>query len=78
MREVRHWTAQSEATLQDALGDIDWDIFQSTSTNINEFADVTSSFIDMLVHTIIATATVQTFPNQKPWIDLAVLAALRA
>lgn len=30
MREVRCWTSQSEAMMQDALGGIDWDIFQTT------------------------------------------------
>ncbi|XP_039908517.1 uncharacterized protein LOC120747010 [Simochromis diagramma] len=69
---------EAPATLQDALGDVDWDVFQDTSANIDEFADTAISFIGMLVDTIIPSATIRIFPNQKSWVDSTVRRALKA
>lgn len=48
-QEVKRWSAQSEAALQDVLNDVGWDIFRSSSTDISEFADIAVSFVDILV-----------------------------
>ena len=41
------WSWQSEATVQDTLDDVDWDMFQ-TGTDSMKFADVAVSFVCML------------------------------
>ena len=77
-REVKRWTVQSEATLQDALGDVDWDMFRLTSINNKEFAEVVMSYIGMLVDTIVPMTSVWTFPNQKLWVNRTVRSAVKA
>lgn len=34
---VKHWSAQSEPMLQDALDDVDWDMFRASSGDVNGF-----------------------------------------
>ncbi|XP_076745749.1 uncharacterized protein LOC112435595 [Maylandia zebra] len=77
-REVKRWTAQSEATLQDALNDVDWDMFRACAVDINEFTEVAVCFVNMLAEEIIPTARVTTFPNQKPWMDRSIRTAVNA
>ncbi|XP_076734249.1 uncharacterized protein lrrc38a isoform X1 [Maylandia zebra] len=77
-REVKWWTAQSEATLQDALNDVDWDMFRACAVDINEFMEVAVCFVNMLAEEIIPTARVTTFPNQKPWMDRSIRTAVNA
>jgi hypothetical protein len=49
---------------------MDWDIFRiASNNNIAEYADSVSEFIRMCIGDVIPTATIKTFPNQKPWID---------
>lgn len=51
------------------LDDVHWDMFRSCADNIDKFADVVNSFINMLANDIIPMATVTTFVNWKPWVD---------
>ncbi|KAI2660444.1 hypothetical protein H4Q32_008007 [Labeo rohita] len=39
---IERWSAQSEAMLQDALEDVDWDMFRASANDVNEFTDVAS------------------------------------
>ncbi|KAL1268386.1 hypothetical protein QQF64_033749 [Cirrhinus molitorella] len=64
--------------LQEALKDIDWDMFRASASDVNEFTDVAVSFVSMLVEEIIPTVTIRTFPNQKPWVDRSIRAAVNA
>ncbi len=66
-REVTRWSSHSEAMLQAALDDIDWDMFRASSSDVSEFTDVALSF-EQATETI----TVRTFPNQKPWEDRTI------
>lgn len=50
MREVRCWTAVSEATLQDVLSDVARFMLQCSSENISESVEVLTSLIPMLVN----------------------------
>ena len=76
-KEVKRWTDQSEARLQDALSNVDWEMFQTTSADINEFTEVALSYINLLTDTIIPTVKIKSFPNQKPWVDRHVRMALK-
>jgi len=68
MRELKCWSAQSEATLQDALDDVDWDMFQTCADTINEFVDAAVGFVSMLENEIVHTVKVTRFLNLKPWV----------
>ncbi|RXN12203.1 hypothetical protein ROHU_010229 [Labeo rohita] len=64
--------------LQDALEDIDWDMFWASANDVNKFTDVAVSFVSMLAEAIIPTVRIRTFPNQKPWVDRSIRAAVNA
>ncbi len=38
-KEVTRWSSHSEATLQASLDDIDWDMFQASSSDVSEFTE---------------------------------------
>ncbi|KAG5263395.1 hypothetical protein AALO_G00264390, partial [Alosa alosa] len=76
-KEVKRWTDQSEARLQDALSNVDWEMFKTNSADINEFTEVSLSYINMLTDSIIPTVKIRSFPNQKPWVDREVRTALK-
>ena len=77
-REVRLWTAESEETLCDALSDVDWEMFwESTDNDVSVFTDVVTSFVATLTDNVIPSAMVKSFPNQKPWVNRSIRAALK-
>ncbi len=71
-REVTCWSSHSEAMLQAALDDVDWDMFRASSFDVNEFTDVALSFINTLTEQATETVTIRTFSNQKPWVDRTI------
>ncbi len=75
-RVVTCWSSHSEAMLQAALDDVDWDMFRASSSDVSEFTDVALSFVNMLTKQATETITVRTFPNQKPWVDRTIRAAV--
>ncbi len=75
-REVTRWSSQSEAMLQAALDDVDWDMFRASSSDVSEFTDVAVSFVNTLTEQATERITVRTFPNQKPWVDRTICDAV--
>ncbi len=75
-RVVCEWSSHSEAVLQAALDDVDWDMFWASSSDVSEFTDVALSFVNTLTEQATETITVRTFPNQKPWVDRTIRAAV--
>ncbi len=75
-RVVTRWSSHSEAMLQAALDDVDWDMFRASSSDVSEFTDVALSFVNTLTEQATETMTVRTFPNQKPWVDRTIRAAV--
>ncbi len=71
-REERCWSSHSEAMLQVALDDVDWDMFRVSSSDVSEFTDVALSFVNMLNEQATETVTTRTFSNQKPWVDRTI------
>ncbi len=71
-REVTRWSSHSEAMLQAALDDVDWDMFRASSSDVSEFTEVAVSFVNTLTEQATETITVRTFPNQKPWVDRSI------
>ena len=75
-RDIKRWFDQSEAMLQDALSGVDWNMFQSSSRDISEFAEAVTVFIATIANNIGPTVRVSIFPNQKPWVDRSIHIAL--
>ncbi len=42
------WSSHSEATLQAALDNVDWDMFRASSSDVSEFTEVALSFVNTL------------------------------
>ncbi len=47
--------------LQAALDDVDWDMFQASSSDVSEFTDVALSFVNTLTEQATETITLRTF-----------------
>ncbi len=75
-REVTRWSSHSEAMLQAALDDIDWDMFQVSSSDVSEFMNVVLSFVNTLTEQATETVTIKTFSNQKSWVDRSIRVAV--
>ena len=75
-RVVTRWSAHSEAMLQAALDDVDWDMFRASSSDVSEFTDVALSFVNTLAEQATDTISIRTFSNQKPWVDSTIRAAV--
>ncbi len=71
-REVTRWSSHSEATLQAALDDVDWDMFRASSSDVSEFTEVALSFVNTLTEQATETVIIRTFSNQKPWVDRTI------
>ncbi len=71
-REVMRWSSHSEAMLQAALDDVDWDMFRASSSDVREFTDVALSFVNTLTEQATEMVTIRTFSNQKPWVDRSI------
>ena len=50
----------------------------ASNNNIDEYAESVSEFIRKCIEDVIPTATIKTFPNQKPWIDGSICVKLKA
>ena len=48
------------------------------NNNIDKYADSVSEFISKCIGDVEPTASIKTFPNQKPWIDGNIQAKLKA
>ena len=78
LRSVQRWSDQSDSMLQDCFDHVDWDMFHIASdNNIDEYADLVSEFISKCIGDVVPTATIKTFPNQKPWIDGSIRTKLK-
>ncbi len=71
-REVTRLSSHSEAMLQAALDDVNWDMFRASSSDVSEFTDVAVSFVNTLTEQATETITVRTFLNQDRTIRDAV------
>ncbi len=71
-REVTRWSSHSDAMLQTALDDVDWDLFRARSSDVSEFTDVALIFVNTLTEQATETVTIRTFSNQKPWVDRSI------
>ncbi len=47
-------------------------MFRASSSNISEFTDVASSYVNMLTEQATETVTIRTISNQKQWVDRTI------
>lgn len=71
-RVVTRWSSHSEAMLQSAFEDVDWDMFRTSSSDVSKFTDVALSFVNTLTEQATDTIIIRTFSNQKPWVDRTI------
>ncbi len=71
-RDVTRWSFHSETMLQAALDDVDWDMFQASSSDVSEFTNIALRFVNTLTEQATETVTIRTFSNQKPWVDRTI------
>ncbi len=58
---------------------VDWDMFRAASDDdIEAYSDSVTCFIRKCVENVVPTKTIRIYPNQKPWINSDVRAALSA
>ncbi len=79
LRTIQCWLDQSDAILQDCFDHVDWDMFRAASDDdIEAYSDSVTCFIRKCVEDVVPTKTIRIYPNQKPWINSNVRAALSA
>ena len=76
-REVEMWSGNAVEELKGALESTDWNAFNNSTSDLDERAEVISSYILYLKDSIIPTKHVKVFPNNsRPWLNKAVKDAL--
>ena len=64
LRSVQRWSDQSDSTLQDRFGHVDWDMFRIASNNNDEYADSVSEFIRKCID-VVPIATIKKIPKPE-------------
>ncbi len=65
--------------LQDCFDHVDWDMFRTASDDdIKAYSDTVKCLIRKCIEDVVPTKTIRIYPNQKPWINSDVQAALSA
>ncbi len=68
------WSSHSEAMLQVALNDVNWDMFRASSSDVNEFMDVVSSYVNMLIEQATEIITIRIFSiRSRGWTEQSVM-----
>ncbi len=79
LRTIQCWSDQSDAILQECFDHVDWDMFRAASDDdIEAYSDSVTCFIRKCVEDVVPTKAIRIYPNQKPWINSDVRAALSA
>ncbi|KAI3354592.1 hypothetical protein L3Q82_019091 [Scortum barcoo] len=75
-RTIQQWSDQSDSALRDCFSTTEWCVFKDT--DINTYTDAVIGYIGKCIDDVVPRITVQTFPNQKPWVNGEVRAKLKA
>ncbi|KAI3362516.1 hypothetical protein L3Q82_012829 [Scortum barcoo] len=65
-RTIQQWSDQSDSALRDCFSTTEWCVFKDT--DINTYTDTVIGYIGKCIDDVVPRITVQTFPNQKPWV----------
>lgn len=78
VRVIKDWTDESILCLQDCFDCTDWEMFKkSCGDDLNEWTDVTCSYIAFCRDMIVPYKQVKIYPNNKPWITKTVKDSLQ-
>lgn len=78
VRVIKDWTDESILCLQDCFDCTDWEMFKkSCGDDLNEWTDVTCSYIAFCRDMIVPCKQVKIYPNNKPWITKTVKDSLQ-
>ncbi|KAI4895209.1 hypothetical protein NFI96_002983 [Prochilodus magdalenae] len=61
--------------LQDCFDHVDW---EASNNNLDQYTDSVTGFIRKCIEDVVPTKPVHVYPNQRPWLNCEVLAALNA
>ena len=75
---IRKWSDDTDAMLQDCFAITNWNMFQDSSNSIEEYTTSVIGFINKCMMKVVATVTIRTYPNQKPWTTGSNLTELKA
>ncbi len=76
-RTIQCWSDQSDAILQNCFDHVDWDMFRAASDDdVEAYSDSVMCFIRKCIEDVVPKKTILIYPNQKPWINSDVRAAL--
>ena len=68
-KTVKRWTEDASLSLQNCLEITDWDMFKSTSTSLDEYTDVVTSYVSFCFDSCIPSKTVKVNSNDKDWVN---------
>lgn len=68
-KRVKIWTEDSSLTLQGCMDSTDWNIFVDSRRDIDELADVVSSWASCCEEIVLPDKTVKIYPNSRPWVS---------
>ncbi len=54
-----------------------WHVFMDTTEDLNELNDVVTDYINFCVANVIKTKCIKMYPNDKPWVNGELKAALK-
>lgn len=68
-KRVKIWTEDSSLTLQGCMDSTDWNIFVDSRRDINELANVVSSWASCCEEIVLPDKIVKIYPNSRPWVS---------
>ncbi|ELU14436.1 hypothetical protein CAPTEDRAFT_192370 [Capitella teleta] len=77
IKTIRQWTEDAAEQLGGCFACTDWNIFDVTTTNINEYTKVITDYIKFCEETIIPTKEIKIYPNNRPWVTNDLIHAVR-
>ena len=78
VRTVQRWSEENEARLQGFVESTNWSIIKDSASDLNEYVESVMGYINFCVDSCIPTMTVQSYPNQKPWLNRNIRYKLKA
>ena len=67
-RSIQKWSDEADAKLQESFASTDWNMFQDSSSGIEEYTTSVTDFINKCINNVVPTVSVRPYLNQKPWI----------
>jgi hypothetical protein len=77
IKTIRQSTEVAAEQLGGCFACTDWNIFDVTTTNINEYTNVITDYIKFCEETIIPTKEIKIYPNNRPWVTNDLIHAVR-